>query len=322
MLLFASLFIVSASPCVVEGARFTSRTPWRVALDGGAPLDVRFRQQRVTVSLDRQRATLTIDAPVRLTASTQRVRLVASRAVSVRDGGLTLEPGAEVQWRTTRGDTFEGDVLLEGDGDELEDEDHEPALTTRVAGLPCQAFALNLEGDRPPPRGLTTEVDFVAVAPLTVWERPGAGARLVLRGDGAELPLVKRSTRGKWVEIEWTGDASTVRGWVERRVLTPSDPEMGYGRGVMCTGHHGEGSFGESRPPPRFRGTVTLAPGTPLRFEGRVFGEVTAPLEATATWDGGPLVEVSFAELRPDQPFQTFEVERERVTLPLDAGTR
>lgn len=328
------LALLTAAPCVVEGTDFTTRGLVQLTVDGGAPLPASLRNVRARAVLDGKRATLQLDEPIALTATTKRLRLEVASEVSLFDGGVVLRPGASVQWRESNGGTLAGDVIVEPDGDELETEDKRPALTFAVRGVPCSALTLDHVSNTPVAEHPGPFVE--ARPPLALWPTPRAQAPMMTLTSPVDrfslfFRLVAR--QGSFALVEYLDDSGrvTVRGWVAAKAITPLPEGAGIGRSSMCTGdHEGAMGFGNARAGGKLvhLGPLELAPSTVLTFDCPTktlperrcpVGVVTKPVEGQTRWYGGATAEVSFGFIHLQG--EVFTIDAATVKWP-DAGTR
>lgn len=329
----ALLLILAAAPCVVTGSDVTTRTP--VELRPGVKASLHGVAGRAV--LDGRSARLRVEQPLAFDATTARLRVSVHREVSLFDGGVVLGEGAQVQWQHTRGDTLGGEVLLVPDDDELEHEDKRPILSFALSGIPCAALTLD------PPHGEDlkhTDGDgplFHTRAPVTlhVGQNPSSPSVKISAGGREDVTLFfeRLATRGPMALVQYVGlgDRVALRGWVPVRSLQRVPEGEGTGRGTMCTGDHDAPmAFGRvaSSGVPRHDGPLTLQRGTVLSVDCPTKREperrcpvatVTAPLEATVRWYGGPTADATLREVLLDEG--VFSVDATAVAWP-DAGVQ
>ncbi|MBL8917507.1 MAG: hypothetical protein JNJ54_01490 [Myxococcaceae bacterium] len=329
------LLLLTAAPCVVTGGDFSTRAPLELRPDGGAPVKVSLRNVRARAVLDGRVARVHVEHPLSFEATTRRLRLTVRSEVTLFDGGVVLREGTGVQWREGRGGTLAGDVIVEPDDDELETEDKPPMLTFVARALPCERFTLDLmQGEDPKAPEGDGPVFFTEALPLAMAESPRPGAPSFTLSSASRLALFFRllSTRGPLAHVEYLGshDRASLRGWVPKRALKALPPGTGFGHGSMCSGDHdvpmvfGRASAGGV---PRHAGPLTLPPGTVLTVDCPTKREperrcpaatVTAPLEATVRWFGGPVADVTLQEVLLDEG-DGFSVDASAIAWP-DAG--
>jgi hypothetical protein len=335
----AVILVLAAAPCVVDGLSFTSRGPLTATLDGGATHAVSVRQQVVHATLSSRKASLEFSRPVAFRATTSRLRFEMRSEVALFDGGVVLRPGAELQFVEARGDRVTADLIVEGDDDELADEDKPVRLSVRLKGIPCSALELGHPFvDEPLENTPFDERKRVeAKMPLTLFTSfgaHGASYTAALNGDGFGIEttnafLIQR--RGSWSEIELdTSAVMKLRGWVPSSRLTMLSEDMVFVRGGGCFGDHAhDDDIGISGGhPPRFRGEVELPVGTsifggcPTRADPErrcEFGRVVERIEGQAVWYEGDWAAISFAGL--DGKDETLWLDARTVAWP-DAGVR
>lgn len=329
------LALLTAAPCVVDGQNFTTRGPVLLSIDGGAPVPASLKGVRARATLQGRQALLQLDRPVALTATTKRLRFTLASEVSLFDGGVVLHRGASVQWRETNGGSVAGDVLVEPDDDELENEDKQPALTFAARGVPCSALTLDRVSPADP--APTPDLPIVeARPPLALLPSPRAQApMLTLTSPVGRLPLPFRlvTRQGAFALVEYVDQSgrTALRGWVSEKAVSPLPEGMGIVRSSMCTGdHEGATAFGRGHAGGKLvhDGPIELPSSTVLTVDCPTktlperrcqAGVVTEPVEGRARWYGGATAEVTLGFV--DLQGEVFTIDAATVKWP-DGGTR
>ncbi|HUS27667.1 MAG TPA: hypothetical protein VMZ53_04140 [Kofleriaceae bacterium] len=216
---------------------------------------------------------LDVRGAIAFTASRDLVRLRLTRKITTPDGLVTLERGAQVIDACMRGDVVVASAILEED-DVLEGE-HKPAdQFVRDVEVPCDALSLDVIESTTDDALPVDDEEVVhrwelrgEASKIALYKQPNmkASARLLESPSCSgciKLEEVKRTKHWLLVAAYAYGGSVEARGWVRRSLVKQIPGDVGIYGGLMCTGDHGGGMFGEGAFPGAVEREGTVRMGT------------------------------------------------------------
>ncbi|HEY8922783.1 MAG TPA: hypothetical protein VIU64_00310, partial [Polyangia bacterium] len=222
---------------------------------------------------------ITVEGVIAFRGTRKNVWYRVARPITVVDGMVALDAGAQVVDAVSRGTDVVASVVMSAD-DVLEGEDKGAEETIRFVRIPCAALALDAPAQEEADDTKSSAADGnaderrywiqkKAARSTTLRAQPRADAasvELTTTVDGHRFTFERVAEHGVWMRVMRAGSGARVTGWIRRDELEPSDgPEASVGG---CSGDHGPGLSGRGwggKPPVTvYKGPARLRVGAKL----------------------------------------------------------
>jgi hypothetical protein len=253
---------------------------------------------------------ISVKAAIAFQGARKNVWYRVARPLTVADGMIALEGGAQLVDAVSHGNDVVASVVMRAE-DVVEGEDKQADETVRFVRIPCGALTLDAPeqgedetADEPEAAGGDEGrwwIQRKAARSTTLRAQPRAEAtRAVLTTtlDDYHFAFERVAEQGRWMRVRRLGSGVRVTGWIRRGELEPSNEPEGVAGG--CSGDHGPGLSGRGwggKPPVTvYKGPAHLRVGAQLHDGGDPWATVrqSEGFEVEVfDWNGRTLVEVT-----------------------------